>query len=67
MISCEYVDLDGKKQFCDLDAVVDIVRGQSQKKSGWVALIVLCLTPHLISLSNLEILHQALGVTRRMR
>jgi len=40
MISCEYVDLSGKKQAYDLDSVVDIVRGQSQKKSGWVALIV---------------------------
>lgn len=40
MISCEYVDLSGQKQGYDLDAVVDIVRGQSQKKIGWVALIV---------------------------
>ncbi len=40
MINCEYVDLDGQKQTYDLDAVVDIVRGKSQKKSDWVALIV---------------------------
>lgn len=40
MIRCEYIDLNGKKQVCDLDSMVDIVRGQSKKKRGWVALIV---------------------------
>lgn len=40
MITCDYLDLTGNVQFYDLDAVVDIVRGESPKKTGWVALIV---------------------------
>ncbi|TBW44761.1 hypothetical protein EZI54_23715 [Marinobacter halodurans] len=40
MITCDYFDLAGNRQSYDLDAVVDIVRGESSKKAGWVALIV---------------------------
>jgi hypothetical protein len=40
MIIFDYTDLTGLKQTYDLDAVIDIIRGKSHKKEGWIALIV---------------------------
>lgn len=40
MIEIEFTDMDGNDRPLDLDSVVDIARGASQKKEGWKALVV---------------------------
>jgi hypothetical protein len=41
MAPCEFRAANGTTQVLDLDAVVDIVAGQSKRKPGWSALVVL--------------------------
>jgi hypothetical protein len=40
MIEYEYLDLNGDRQNFDLDQVIEVVRGNSQKRIGWISLIV---------------------------
>ena len=40
MTPCNYAGLDGSIRVLDLDAVIDVAKGPSQRKPGWQALIV---------------------------
>jgi len=40
MMPCDYVKLDGSSGLLDLDAVHDVVGGESGKRDGWSALII---------------------------
>ena len=37
---CKYIGVDGTEKSLDLDNVIDIARGPSKRKPGWIALIV---------------------------
>lgn len=40
MIACKYIGLDGVERHLDLDASIDVVKGRSFRRTGWMSLIV---------------------------